>query len=352
MPASPTIPTTRPRPLAATASSPSSVSSSRCRPTNVVRRLRWSKAARGRWTRRSVWRSADRRLATSTNLRESSAPTDSATTTVSGSASATSASMSVMIRCRASASIRVPSGSTARGTVATWSAAWTPAGGPSSRAAVTAASAAWAARSGTSPVGVVPNEASHVRESLALQPAPERSHRVGHPLEAARAGRGRPCVVPDESDPEQPDVPVLPAGRRGRRSAPVGRRWRRHVTSRRESQATHAVAERVARNAEPRRRLHDVAARRLERGENGVRAGRSPEHSRAGNGARPGRGRRARRGRRRRVEHEGGGGDLASVSEQARRARSRSPARARCPATRARAGPPALRARKRMGPSP
>lgn len=163
MPASPTIPTTRPRPLAARASSPSSTSSSRCRPTNVASRLRWSSVARGRWTRRNAWRPPDRRSATSTNFRESSGRTDSATITVLGSASTSRASMSVMRCRRTSASMRVPSGSTARGTLATWSAAWTPTGGPSSCLALTVASAAWAARSATSPVGVVPNDASSVR---------------------------------------------------------------------------------------------------------------------------------------------------------------------------------------------
>ena len=78
-----------------------------------------------------------------------------------------------------------------------------------------------------------------------------------------------------------------PSGARDGRAAALGRRGRRDARSRRESETSHAVAQGVAGNAEPSRRLNDVAACRLQRGQNGVRAGRTPGHRRAANGALP-----------------------------------------------------------------
>jgi hypothetical protein len=152
--------------------------------------------------------------------------------------------------------------------------------------------------------------------ALALQPAPERSHRVGDPLEPMRARRGRPYVVADETQTEQRDVRVLPAGQRHGRAAALGRRYRWHARSRRESKTSHAVTQSVARNAEPGRRLHNVAARHRQRGQDGLRALRAPGHRRATNDARPRHVGRGRRWRRRRVETEGSGSDLGAVGEQ------------------------------------
>ena len=225
MPASPTMPTTCPRPLAASARRLCSKSSSWRRPTNCARRPPRPRPVRS--SPISTWAralSGGPGLGVSSKRRMSSEAAVSVTRMLPSDARSTSSSSigQTSRRSSMSSSAEPGPGPTPTSTTPTWMPTLTAVSAPSSRwarsTALRIAMALWPARSAASPISRQAEDRHGTDRTEAFDPTPERPDLVEDELQ--RAPRLELRIRPTgrhERGPQQGDAPPLPAPRTGGR---------------------------------------------------------------------------------------------------------------------------------------